>query len=216
MFSFCNSRQRYWVMVTLALAVLPFGGCVVGPNYHLPPAPTPPAYKEVGAWKAAEPSDDKLGGKWWKIFQDPQLNALEEDIDISNQNLKAASAQYQQSGAVLRQYRADYYPTVTANPSAGRTRYSYNRPPHSPTFSGVTFNDFVLPFELDYEADVWGCVRRTVESYRAQARPAPPISPPSISACMRTWPMITSQLAVWMPKKNFCKIPSSNTRMRWI
>ena len=143
---------------------------MVGPNYHLPPAPTPPAYKEVGDWKAAEPSDDKLGGKWWEIFQDPQLNALEQQIDVSNQNLKAAFAQYQQSRAVLRQYRADLYPTVTANPSAGRTRYSNNRPPQSSTFDGITFNDFVLPLELGYEADVWGRVRRTVESYRAQAQ----------------------------------------------
>ena len=170
MSSFCNPRQGYWLTIILASGVLSLSGCVVGPNYHLPPAPTPPAYKEVGDWKAAEPSDEKLRGKWWEIFHDPQLNALEEQIDVSNQNLKVAFAQYQQSRAVLRQYRADYYPTVTANPSAGRTRYSYNRPPHSPTFSGVTFNDFVLPFELDYEADVWGRVRRTVESYRAQAQ----------------------------------------------
>ena len=68
MFSFCNSRQRYWATAVLALGLLSLGGCVVGPNYHLPPAPTPPAYKEVGDWKAAEPSDDKLGGKWWEIF----------------------------------------------------------------------------------------------------------------------------------------------------
>jgi NodT family efflux transporter outer membrane factor (OMF) lipoprotein len=143
---------------------------VVGPNYHLPPAATPPAYKEVGDWKAAEPSDEKLAGKWWEIFQDTQLNALQEQINVSNQNLKVAFAQYQQSRAVLRQYRADYYPTVTTTPTAGRTRYSYNRPPHSSTLDGITFNDFVLPLELGYEVDVWGRVRRTVESYRDQAQ----------------------------------------------
>ena len=170
MFSLCNSKHRYGATVILASGVLSLSGCVVGPNYHLPPAPTPPAYKEVGDWKAAQPSDDKLGGKWWEIFQDPQLNTLEEQIDVSNQNLKATFAQYQQSRAVLRQYRADYYPTVSANPSAGRTRYSNNRPPHNPSFSGVTFNDFVLPLELGYEVDVWGRVRRTVESYRDQAQ----------------------------------------------
>ena len=124
----------------------------------------------MGTWKTAQPNDQKLSSKWWEIFQDAQLNALEEQIDVSNQNLKAAFAQYQQARAVLRYYRADYYPTVTANPSAGRTRYSNNRPPHSATFSGVTFNDFVLPLELNYEADIWGRVRRTVESYRAQAQ----------------------------------------------
>jgi len=106
-FFFYNPRQRAWAALLLALGVLPFGGCVVGPNYHLPPAPIPPAYKEVGDWKAAEPSDEKLAGKWWEIFQDPRLNGLEEQIDVSNQNLKVAFAQYQQSRAVLRQYRAD-------------------------------------------------------------------------------------------------------------
>ena len=168
--SFCNARQRSWTALLLALGVLPFGGCVVGPKYHVPPAATPPAYKETGDWKAAEPSDEKMAGKWWETFQDPQLNALEEQIDVSNQNLKVAFAQYQQSRAVLRYYRADYYPTVTATPSAARTRYSNNRPPHNSSFSGVTFSDFVLPLELTYEADVWGRVRQTVASYRDQAQ----------------------------------------------
>ncbi len=165
-----NARKVVWLEVLLAVAVLQFGGCTVGPKYHRPPVETPSAYKEMGTWKPAQPNDQKLSAKWWEIFQDAQLNALEEQIDVSNQNLKAAFAQYQQARAVLRYYRADYYPTVTANPSAGRTRYSNNRPPHSTTFSGVTFNDFVLPLELNYEADVWGRVRRTVESYRAQAQ----------------------------------------------
>ncbi len=164
-----NARKSLW-KVGLVAAVLQFTGCTVGPKYHRPPVDTPPAYKEIGTWKTAQPNDQKLSGKWWEIFQDAQLNALEEQIDVSNQNLKAAFAQYQQSRAVLRYYRADYYPTVTANPSAGRTRYSNNRPPRSATFNGVTFNDFVLPLELNYEADIWGRVRKTVESYRAQAQ----------------------------------------------
>lgn len=162
-----NARNLLWLDVLL---VLQFVGCTVGPKYHRPAVETPPAYKEMGNWKTAQPADEKLGSKWWEIFQDPQLNALQEQVNVSNQNLKAAFAQYQQARAVLRYYRADYYPTVTATPSAGRTRYSYNRPPHSATFSGVTFNDFVLPLELSYEADIWGRVRRTVESYRAQAQ----------------------------------------------
>ena len=169
-FPFRGPRQRYGVVFLLATGFLPLGGCMVGPKYHMPTAPTPPAYKETGGWKAAEPGDQKLPEKWWEIFQDPQLNELEAQIDVSNQNLKAAFAQYQQSRAVLRYYRADYYPTVTATPSAGRTRYSNNRPPHNSSFSGVTFNDFVLPLELGYEVDVWGRVRRTVESYREQSQ----------------------------------------------
>jgi NodT family efflux transporter outer membrane factor (OMF) lipoprotein len=165
-----NARRMVWLEILLALAVLQFAGCTVGPKYHRPPVETPFSYKEMGNWRTAQPNDQKLPGKWWEIFQDAQLNALEEQIDISNQNLKVAFAQYQQARAVLRYYRADYYPTVTANPSAGRTRYSNNRPPHSVTFSGVTFNDFVLPLELTYEADIWGRVRKTVESSRARAQ----------------------------------------------
>jgi len=165
-----NAGRLFWLGTVLATAVLPFAACTVGPNYHRPPVETPPSYKEVGTWKTAEPSDQKLPRKWWEIFQDSRLNELEDQIAVSNQNLKAAYAQYQQARAVLRYYRADYYPTVTANPSATRTRYSNNRPPTSPTFDGVTFNDFVLPVEGSYEADIWGRVRRTVESSRAQAQ----------------------------------------------
>jgi NodT family efflux transporter outer membrane factor (OMF) lipoprotein len=131
---------------------------------------TPPAYKEVGNWKPAEPNDQNLGGTWWTIFQDPQLDALELQVNVSNQNLKAAEAQYQQARAVLRYSRADYYPTVTAGLSASRTRASANRPPPNSIFNGITDNDFVLPFDFSYQVDVWGRVRRTVESYREQAQ----------------------------------------------
>jgi len=165
-----SARKMVWLDILSAVAVLQFVGCTVGPKYQRPPVETPPSYKETGNWKMAQPNDQNLSAKWWEIFRDPQLNVLEEQIDVSNQNLKAAFAQYQQARAVLRYYRADYYPTVTANPSAGRERYSNNRPPRSATFNGVTFNDFVLPLELTYEADIWGRVRKTVESSRAQAQ----------------------------------------------
>src|SRR6266700_450736 len=104
----------------LTAALLSLAGCAVGPRYKTPPVPAPPAYKEIGNWKTAQPSDQNLGGNWWEIFQDPQLNALEQQIDVSNQNLKAAVAQYQQARAALRYSRADDYPTVTTNPSAAR------------------------------------------------------------------------------------------------
>jgi NodT family efflux transporter outer membrane factor (OMF) lipoprotein len=131
---------------------------------------TPAAYKEVGDWKPAQPNDQNLGGTWWTIFQDPQLDALELQVNVSNQNLKAAEAQYRQARAVLRYYRADYYPTVTVGPSATRTRVSARRPPLSSAFDGITYNDFVLPVDFSYQADVWGRVRRNVESYREQAQ----------------------------------------------
>jgi NodT family efflux transporter outer membrane factor (OMF) lipoprotein len=154
----------------LAAGILALTGCAVGPKYKTPTMPTPPAYKEIGNWKTAQPNDHSLGGNWWEIFQDPQLNALEQQINVSNQNLKAAVAQYQQSRAALRYVRADYYPTITANPSAERQRYSNNRPPPSSGFDGLTFNDFVLPVNVSYEANAWGRVSRNVESYREQAQ----------------------------------------------
>jgi NodT family efflux transporter outer membrane factor (OMF) lipoprotein len=104
------------------------------------------------------------------MFQDPQLDALELQIDVSNQNLKAAEAQYRQSRAVLRYSRADLYPTVTVGPSATRERISSNRPPPTSIFDGITYNDYILPFDFSYQVDVWGRVRRMVESSREQAQ----------------------------------------------
>lgn len=121
------------------IALLELIGCAVGPKYKTPVTPAPPAYKEMGDWKTAQPSDQNLGGNWWEIFQDPQLNALEEQINVSNQNLKAAVVQYQGARAALRYNRADYYPTLTASPSATRQEYSANTPT-TPSLRGVTFN----------------------------------------------------------------------------
>jgi NodT family efflux transporter outer membrane factor (OMF) lipoprotein len=170
MISFENPRRAPWPLVLLAMAVLPFSGCAVGPKYHPPVVQAPPAYKEVGDWKPAEPNDKNLGGEWWKIFQDPQLDALEAQVNVSNQNLKAAEAQFRQARAALRYNRADYYPTATAGLSATRTRVSAHRPPPSSIFDGITYNDFVLPFDFSYQADVWGRIRKNVESYREQAQ----------------------------------------------
>jgi NodT family efflux transporter outer membrane factor (OMF) lipoprotein len=156
--------------ILLAMAVLLLSGCAVGPKYHPPMVQPPPAYKELGDWKPAQPNDQNLGGAWWTIFQDPQLDALELEVNVSNQNLKAAEAQFREARAVLRYYRADYFPTLTAAPSATRTRVSSRRPPPGSTFDGVTSNDFVVPFDISYQADVWGRVRRNVESYREQAQ----------------------------------------------
>jgi NodT family efflux transporter outer membrane factor (OMF) lipoprotein len=158
-----------WLGILLGIAVFQLSGCAVGPKYHPPVVQTPSAYKEVGDWKPAQPNDQNLGGDWWKIFQDPQLDALEDQVNVSNQNLKAAEAQFRQARAALRYNRADYYPTVTAGPTASRTRVSANAPTNI-TLRGTTYNDFVLPVDVSYQADVWGRVRKTVESYREQAQ----------------------------------------------
>jgi NodT family efflux transporter outer membrane factor (OMF) lipoprotein len=161
-----NSTVRSLILLALVLGLT---GCAVGPKYHPPMMQAPPAYKEVGDWKPAQPNDQNLGGDWWTIFQDPQLDALEQQINIGNQNLKAAEAQFRQARATVRYNRADYYPTVSAGPSATRTRVSANSPT-STILRGATYNDFVLPFDVSYQADVWGRVRKSVESSRELAQ----------------------------------------------
>jgi NodT family efflux transporter outer membrane factor (OMF) lipoprotein len=158
-----------WLVALSAIAVLQICGCTVGPTYRRPTAAVPTAYKELGNWKEAQPNDQHLSGSWWEMFQDPQLNALELQVNVSNQNLKAAEAQYTQARAALRYNRAAYFPTVGGGASASRNKISSNRPPSLAT-NGVTYNDFQIPFELSYEVDVWGRLRRTVESYRDQAQ----------------------------------------------
>lgn len=155
--------------IALLAATVFAAGCEIGPRYKVPAMAAPPAYKESANWRPAQPKDQELGGTWWEIFQDQRLNALEAQINVSNQNLKAAVAQYQESRAALRYVRSDYYPTVSLSPSASRNKYSNNRPPTS-SQDGLTFNDFVLPVNFSYQANVWGRVSRNVESYRDQAQ----------------------------------------------
>jgi NodT family efflux transporter outer membrane factor (OMF) lipoprotein len=167
-----STNIRFWKRMARGISLLSmplFAGCTVGPKYRRPAAEVPPAYKEVGDWKPAQPNDQKLDGNWWEIFQDSQLNALEAQVNVSNQNLKAAEAQYTQARAQLRYQRADFFPTTTAGASATRNRISNHRPASVVT-NGITYNDFQIPFELSYQIDVWGRVRRTVESYRDQAQ----------------------------------------------
>jgi NodT family efflux transporter outer membrane factor (OMF) lipoprotein len=154
----------------LAIFFLALFGCAVGPRYSRPPAPAPTDFKETPPnWKQAQPSDQVLRGKWWEIYQDPELNALEEKINVSNQSLKAAQAQFDQARALLRYYRADLYPTINTGVSATRERFSTNRPLAASTISGTT-NDLVLHADMSYEPDVWGRVRSNVAAYRANAQ----------------------------------------------
>jgi len=164
-------RDRRQTMATIGLtSMLLLAGCAVGPKYVRPPVATPPAYKEAGNWKTAQPNELSLRGNWWEIFQDPQLNALEEQVTVSNQNLKAAQAQYTQARALVRFNRADYFPTIAAAPSASRASVSANRAPLGSISNGKTTNDFQLPIEMSYEVDAWGRVRKNVESFREQAQ----------------------------------------------
>jgi len=162
----CKYRVATMCLASMFLLV----GCAVGPKYHRPPVVAPPSYKEVGDWKTAQPSELSLRGNWWEIFNDPELNGLEQQVNVSNQNLKAAEAQYTQARALLRYNRADYFPTVSASASASRTRVSQNAPPPGAISNGRTENDFQIPIELSYEIDAWGRIRKNVESYREEAQ----------------------------------------------
>ncbi len=166
---FLATRTRNVALLGCVAFVVLMSGCEVGPRYARPTVPAPPAYKELPAdWTTAQPSDAMARGKWWEIFRDTRLDGLEDRINVSNQDLKAAEAQYVQARALVRQNRADYFPTVTTGLAATRDHQSTNRPLYSQATN--TYTDIVLPVSASYEVDVWGRVRRTVEASRAQAQ----------------------------------------------
>jgi len=132
-----------------------------------PPAPTAPAYKENANWKTAQPADAVIRGKWWEIFAEPDLNALEEQLSVSNQTLRAAAAQFEQARAAVRGTRSGLYPQVFVDPSIAATRQSGNR---AISNFHATYADYLLPVTASYEADVWGRVRLSVEASRTAAQ----------------------------------------------
>jgi NodT family efflux transporter outer membrane factor (OMF) lipoprotein len=155
------------------------GACSVGPKYQRASVPTPPAYKESSSasaqeaaqWKQAQPSDSAARGKWWEIYQDPQLNALEEQVSISNQNVLAAEAQFRAAKDAVRIARSNLFPTVTGSASIvnSRTSSTLTKSQFATPISGVRTN-YSLPVELTYEADVWGSIRHSVGSLAANAQ----------------------------------------------
>jgi NodT family efflux transporter outer membrane factor (OMF) lipoprotein len=161
-------KFRAWLLAPLAAALSLLPGCTVGPDYARPSVETPAAYKEAGAWKVAEPRDDASRGKWWEIFGDPQLNALAGKIDISNQNLRLAEAQFREAQALVQSARAGLFPTVDGSASITRSR--------SPTgaIGGTTAGRVVtsrsLGVNASWEADLWGRLGRTVEASEASAQ----------------------------------------------
>jgi NodT family efflux transporter outer membrane factor (OMF) lipoprotein len=144
-------------------------GCVIGPPYQRPVAPAPVGLKEMAGndqWKMATPSDDLPKGKWWEVFGDPQLNGLEESININNQNLKQAEAQFRQARALVAANHANYYPTIGTTPSITQTSVGANA---GRGIAGTT-NTFSLPGNVTWEPDLWGRVRLSVENAAANAQ----------------------------------------------
>jgi NodT family efflux transporter outer membrane factor (OMF) lipoprotein len=134
-------------------------GCAVGPEYKRPDVEVPMAFKETGDWKVAEPQDGVQHGRWWEIFDDAQLHAIEEQIDISNQNIRVAEAQFRAAQAVLQAARAAGFPTVSGRAGASRSGQG----------SG-TNSQFTAAVDAGWEIDLWGRVRRTVEAGEANVQ----------------------------------------------
>ena len=153
----------------VALAALLLGGCMVGPEYTKPSAPMTPAYKEADGWKTATPSDHLPKGRWWTIFGDPELDALETEIATANQNLKIAEARLREARALVRFNRASLFPTVSAGAGLSTLRESANQPFLSSSAGGGHSGDLLLSLDLSYEIDRWGRVRRTVAAAKREA-----------------------------------------------
>ena len=183
--------RTIWLCATVLLLVLP--GCVVGPKYHPPASQAPAAaykesptqFKDTGDWTVAQPADAKLRGKWWEIFDDSELNALEEQLDINNQNIKQYFENFMEARAIVREARSQYFPTLTAAPSITHSRASANLGVGTASTSTTTTTTsttttqlqstlYSLPLEASWEPDLWGKVRNTLRQaqYAAQVSAA--------------------------------------------
>ena len=166
---------RYVLVASLALTS---AACVVGPDYHRPTAPTPSRYKEAptgqapadAQWKTAQPKDEADRGRWWEVFGDPALNALEEQVTVSNQTIAQAEAQFRVARAGVRLVRADLFPTVSAAASAARSSGLTNRASAPPNGSAPAVAAYQPSAGVSWELDVFGRVRRAVESSVANAQ----------------------------------------------
>jgi len=171
--------QRRKPSVVAALAgVLALAGCTPGPKYRQPAAVVPPAFKEqppadfkeAQGWKQAQPNDGQLKGKWWEIYNDPDLNALEEQVAIDNQNVLQAEAQYREAVAAVKIVRSGLYPTVSTAPSITESRTQAGSAPGAATAASGLKTFYSLPISASWEPDLWGNIRRSATAAAAQAQ----------------------------------------------
>jgi NodT family efflux transporter outer membrane factor (OMF) lipoprotein len=176
-----SSREgRKWsgfqIVVSLLLVSFWCAGCNFAPKYHRPSVQTPAVFKEMEGWTRAQPRDHEIRGKWWEMFNDPELNALEEQVTVSNQTVAAAVANFAAARAIVRQARSLYFPTATMNPSVTRSRTSATgTTSFASSFStngslGRTFTLYALPFDATWEPDFWGTYRNTYKADVAAAQ----------------------------------------------
>jgi NodT family efflux transporter outer membrane factor (OMF) lipoprotein len=177
-----NDKLRAILPVT-TVGLLLLSGCVVGPKYHAPtpPAATAPNYKEssvnfqaADGWKVASPQEGMLRGKWWEVFKDPDLNALEEQLEINNQNIKEYFQNFMEARALIAEARALYWPTVTAGPSWTRQKSSGTLTNSTLANTGQTSTLISFPVDVSWTPDFWGKIRNQVreEQYAAQVSAA--------------------------------------------
>jgi NodT family efflux transporter outer membrane factor (OMF) lipoprotein len=173
-----------------ALLLCGLTGCMVGPKYHAPTTQAPPAYKEapanaapapappatpeadptlggLGSWTVAQPQDASLRGKWWEIYHDPELNALEEQLNINNQTIKQSFENFMAARAIVRQAHAQLFPTAAVAPSGSRSRSSSNA---ASAGSGATTTFLEVPATVSWEPDLWGKIRNTVRQAQYSAQ----------------------------------------------
>jgi NodT family efflux transporter outer membrane factor (OMF) lipoprotein len=164
-------NRKAWVFSGVLAALL--SSCMVGPKYSKPTAPAAPTYseqppasfEESQGWKAAQPNDSAIRGKWWELYGNPQLNSLEEKAAAASQNIKLAEANFRQARAAIQFNRSALFPTISTAPEITANRLSANKPvTHYP----YQYGDFVLPIDVSYEADLWGRIRHQIASSREQ------------------------------------------------
>jgi NodT family efflux transporter outer membrane factor (OMF) lipoprotein len=173
-----KATNKKRVAIALLCSAVLLQGCDVGPKYNRPSAKVPATFKEVtpddlqkmDGWKVGQPQDAALHGNWWEVFGDSQLNALEEQVNISNQNVAAAFASFMAARAVVREARSQYFPTVSVGASIVRQHQPSSSSTVTSKASGATFNNYTLPFDASWTPDLWGRVRNTVRANVANAQ----------------------------------------------
>ena len=160
----------------IAIFSLAISGCNAGPDYVRPPVAIPAQFKETPkVWIIAKPQDNLDRGQWWSIFNDPQLNALEEKVNISNQNIVQAAAQYRQASALVDEARASYFPTIAASAALTRQKQSSSSNFNTSTNNTATVGtsaSHALNLDATWAPDLWGSVSRSVEASKANAQAA--------------------------------------------
>jgi NodT family efflux transporter outer membrane factor (OMF) lipoprotein len=168
-------------IIAMSSFILFASGCSFAPHYAKPSIQTPAAFKELtpaqtkttDGWKTAEPKDDALRGKWWEMFSDTNLDALEDQVDVSNQTVAVALENFLSARAIVKQSRSEFFPTVSADPSVTRSRQSTltrGQTISSTNNAAVTLTEYSLPLDASWEPDFWGSIRNTYQANKFEAQ----------------------------------------------